>query len=105
MTHQLPGSFEDLQHHLGCAGTQLDGVELKIVDGDQRALKQGQEGEIVVRSRSLMNGYLEQDHVPSSSAPAIDSEGWFRTGDLGTIDEGQQLWITGRVKDLIKVKG
>jgi acyl-CoA synthetase (AMP-forming)/AMP-acid ligase II/thioesterase domain-containing protein len=55
------------------------------------------EGEIVIQSPCLMRGYLRR---PDLTAAAI-SNGWFRTGDRGTVDESGRIWITGRIKDEI----
>ncbi len=57
----------------------------------------GGEGEICVRSDRVMSGYYEQEDATSTAI--ID--GWLHTGDMGRIDEGGYLFITGRIKDLI----
>jgi acyl-CoA synthetase (AMP-forming)/AMP-acid ligase II/thioesterase domain-containing protein len=59
------------------------------------------EGELVVKSPSLMRGYFER---PDLTAQVV-SDGWFRTGDRGTVDEGGRIWITGRIKDEINRAG
>lgn len=68
-------------------GEILPGIEVRIAD----------DGEILMRGPSLMRGYHNK---PEETAKAIDSNGWFYTGDLGRL-EGQRLWITGRKKDII----
>ena len=61
----------------------------------------GEEGEIRAKAPQLMLGYLD----PSLDADAFDDEGYFRTGDLGTLNERNMLTITGRLKDIIIRKG
>jgi cyclohexanecarboxylate-CoA ligase/acyl-CoA synthetase len=73
-------------------------VELGVMDGDGRALPVGSEGEIVQRSPGSMLGYWND---PQRTAEAFDKEGWCRSGDLGRIDEGGCLRVTGRLKDII----
>ncbi|KAG0141100.1 hypothetical protein CROQUDRAFT_99186 [Cronartium quercuum f. sp. fusiforme G11] len=84
VTHQIGDTIDE--ERLGCAGVPLEGVEVRI-----------EGGEILVKSESMMNGYLGEGQVGSKI--------WFRTGDLGLLDRSGHLWITGRVKELMKVKG
>jgi len=58
----------------------------------------GAEGEIQARGYQTMLGYFG---MPEASAQALDSDGWLRTGDLGTMDERGYLRVTGRLKDMI----
>jgi acyl-CoA synthetase (AMP-forming)/AMP-acid ligase II len=87
-------------------GRPLPGTELRIVrDGHgapagEREAGEREVGEILVRSPSLMDGYYGE---PDASAAAIGEDGWLRTGDLGSL-AGGELFVTGRVKDLI-IKG
>jgi len=83
-------------------GRALPDVEEQIVDGQGKVLPAGEEGEIIVRGPNLMRGYLGQ---PDVTAKAIDSDGFFHTGDLGRIDSEGFLTITGRLSDLIIVAG
>jgi long-chain acyl-CoA synthetase len=73
-------------------GTAVPGVEIKILDPDENGI-----GEILVRGDNVSIGYYEDEE--SNSVSFID--GWFRTGDFGTLDEKGQLYITGRKKNLI----
>jgi thioesterase domain-containing protein/acyl carrier protein len=58
-------------------------------------------GEIVIRSPSLMSGYLDR---PDLTAGALD-QGWYRTGDSGSVDRQGRIWLTGRIKDEINRAG
>ncbi|KAI9617362.1 hypothetical protein KEM48_004814 [Puccinia striiformis f. sp. tritici PST-130] len=60
------------------------------------------EGEILIRSPSLMIGYLDN---PLETSQVLDQEGWLHTGDLGFLDGFGRLCITGRLKEIIMVKG
>ncbi|MGL4567253.1 MAG: AMP-binding protein, partial [Fusobacteriaceae bacterium] len=71
----------------GSAGKVMPGVEIKFLD----------DGEILSRGRNLMRGYYNK---PEATAEAIDSEGWFHTGDLGEM-RGEYLFVTGRKKEMI----
>jgi len=82
-------------------GKPMPGVELKLVTLDGDVAPPGAEGEVRARAPQLMKGYLD----PSLDADAFDEEGYFRTGDLGRLDDRGNLIITGRVKDVIIRKG
>ena len=68
---------------------------------DHGVLQHRGAGEIVIRSSSVMSGYLDQ---PELTAAAFH-QGWYRTGDRGSIDEQGRLWLTGRIKDEINRAG
>lgn len=76
----------------GSAGKPLPGTELRIFQADDRG-----EGEIIVRTPSLMKGYYKNPEATR----AVMREGWFHTGDLGWVDEDGYLYITGRKKNVI----
>ncbi|HEY5856505.1 MAG TPA: AMP-binding protein [Aldersonia sp.] len=79
-------------------GAPVPGVELRIVDVDDRPVAPGGEGEIRYRGPGRM---LEYWGRPELTADGQDSEGWRRTGDLGRIDDDGYLRVTGRIKDII----
>ena len=86
---------------LDTVGRPVPGVQLRVVDletGAQSAL--GMPGEILVRSESLMAGYLPAE----ANAEAL-RDGWFHTGDIGYLDDDGWLRITDRCKEMIKVRG
>jgi len=74
------------------------GVEVAILDRDGNHVGQGGEGEICVRGENVTKGYLNNDKANRES---FTSEGWFRTGDQGKLDEDGYVIITGRIKELI----
>ncbi len=77
------------------------GVEVKIVKLDGTPAGPGEEGEIRAKGPNLMLGYVDA----SLDAEAFDEEGFFRSGDLGNLDEDGFIAITGRLKDVIIRKG
>jgi long-chain acyl-CoA synthetase len=77
---------------IGTVGKALDRVQLAIAD----------DGEIVARGPNITRGYLGRD---DATREAFDDEGWFHTGDLGSLDAEGFLTITGRKKELIKTSG
>lgn len=83
------------------AGRNAIGVDFLLKDAAGSALpeQRGAEGRLHVRGQSVVNRYYGQP------APAVDSEGWFDTGDLARIGANGSLYITGRAKDLIKSGG
>ncbi|MBR1193669.1 AMP-binding protein [Bradyrhizobium sp. AUGA SZCCT0160] len=78
-------------------GTVLPGVEARVRTLDGIPTARGEVGELHVRGRNVMLGYYR---APELTAKAIDSEGWFNTGDLARFD-GDCLYIVGRTKEMI----
>ncbi len=81
--------FPDTNWELGTIGMPIPGVKVKI----------GEDNEILVKGPTVMQGYYNK---PEETAKAIDSEGWFHTGDCGAINDDGALIITERLKDLFK---
>lgn len=79
-------------------GKAIKDVHLKIVDENRREVPPGVMGEIACRSESLMKGYF---NLPDKTKEVIDEEGWFYTGDLGTMDPAGYVRIVGRKKDMV----
>ena len=89
-------SFEDICNTIGQPMPQ---TEVSIRDPQTNAIVPlGAVGEICSRAYSVMLGYNDD---PDATAKAIDADGWFHTGDLGTMDARGFLKITGRVKEMI----
>ncbi|KAF2883206.1 hypothetical protein ILUMI_22981 [Ignelater luminosus] len=88
----------------GGSGICLPNTEIKIVslDDQKKLLGPNEAGEVVARGPQIMKGYLNN---LKETQEALDSEGWLRTGDIGYFDEDEQIYITDRLKELIKVKG
>ncbi|MCF8301625.1 MAG: long-chain fatty acid--CoA ligase [Bacteroidales bacterium] len=83
----LPGGVK-----FGTVGKVLPGVEVKIAN----------DNEILTRGPNLMKGYYRQ---PERTRKVIDEEGWFHTGDIGHLENGQYLKITDRKKEIFKTSG
>ena len=81
----------------GSAGRAALGVELRIVDQQERDVPTGQSGEILVRGANVMNGYQGD---PEGTARALRA-GWFHSGDSGYLDAEGYLYVNGRFKDMI----
>jgi long-chain acyl-CoA synthetase len=82
-------------------GTPLEGVELRIVDEAGQPVEDGHIGDVLVRSVAMTPGYADAAEL---NADAF-RDGWFASGDRGRIDETGRLFLTGRVKRLIDVRG
>ena len=72
-------------------------VELRLVAPDGRTVAAGEVGEVMVRAPSTMREYWRD---PDATAAAFDSEGFLRTGDLGRVDDGGNLRLVGRTKEM-----
>lgn len=94
---------DPLEQRIGRLGRPLPGLEVRIVDPESGAdLPTGQRGEVLVRGYSTLEGYYKD---PEKTAQALDADGWFHTGDIGSLDEAGTIMFHGRVKDMLKVGG
>ncbi len=81
----------------GTVGTPVEGVEMRLVDGDGNDVPPGEVGEIAIRGHNVMKGYWGK---PEATAEAIP-DGWFRTGDMGRVDDDGYYSIVDRKKEMI----
>ena len=81
----------------GSVGKPLDGVYNKILNPDENGF-----GEIATRSRNVFMGYHNDEE---KTQEAFDPDGWFKSGDIGRVDQDGYLWISGRLKELIITSG
>lgn len=87
----------------GSCGPVLPGTEVRIADPETgAALGPGETGELWLRGPQVMAGY---HGAPGATAAAKTPEGWLRSGDLAELDDDGHLFLRGRIKDVVKVKG
>lgn len=86
------------ERRAGTVGFPLPDVELKITGEDGAELPQGEIGMIEVRGTNVFQGYWK---MPEKTAEELGADGWFKTGDMGMIDDDGYVVIVGRGKDLI----
>jgi len=84
-------------------GYPLAGIELRIADLETGTDKEIDErGEILIRGYNLFDGYYKD---PEKTAAAIDADGWYHSGDIGSLDANGHVMFHGRFKDMLKVGG
>ena len=91
----------------GSIGTPIRDVRMRVVDGEDHEVPQGEVGEIVIRGPNVMKGYWQR---PEATAEAVKGAGetgggWLHTGDLARVDEDGYFYIVDRKKDLIIRRG
>jgi long-chain acyl-CoA synthetase len=89
------------RHVIGSVGTPVSGEEVQIRDLEGNVLGVGEEGEICIRGRNIMKGYLNKPEETAS----VFWDDWFRSGDLGQVDDDGYLFIVDRLKDMIITGG
>ncbi len=82
------------EHKAGSCGRAVDGMEVKILSSDP----EHRAGEIVTRGTNVMLGYYKDE---ASTRATIDKDGWYHTGDLGTMDADGHIFIRGRSKNML----
>ena len=90
----------DGSHQRGTIGLPTPSTEMAIFDEGGKQLAQGEVGEICARGPQVMSGYLNKDN-----SEVFFPDGWFRTGDMGMMDENGFFKIVDRKKDMINVSG
>jgi acyl-CoA synthetase (AMP-forming)/AMP-acid ligase II len=100
ISHLMPDDHRsDNVERLSSAGTLVPNAEIRVVDPDTlEDVPDGGQGELWFRSKQLMKGYHNR---PDATAEAITEDGWFRTGDIGRVDEGGYIFVEDRLKDMI----
>ena len=92
----------DIEEYTGSIGLPISSTECSIQDEDGQILPLGEAGELCVRGPQVMNGYWNQ---PEETKLALSPQGWFRTGDIATMDQAGFVKIVDRKKDMIIVSG
>ncbi len=92
----------DIAEWTGTIGLPLPSTEISIRDDAGREVPQGEQGEICARGPQVMAGYWKR---PDETAKVTTADGFFRTGDIGTMDEQGRVRIVDRKKDMISVSG
>ena len=92
----------DQEEFTGTIGVPVPSTEASIRDDDGNEVAIGELGEICIRGPQVMEGYW---HRPEETANVMFPGGWFRTGDIGRMDEGGFTYIEDRKKDMILVSG
>lgn len=86
------------ERRCGSVGPALPGVEMRVVDDAGQPCAAGVPGDIQVRGENIFAGYWR---MPEKTAEEFTTDGFFRTGDIGHLDAGGYLFISGRARDLI----
>ncbi|GAU16187.1 hypothetical protein TSUD_298180 [Trifolium subterraneum] len=103
LTMSLAFAKEAVNVKPGACGTVVRNAEMKIVDPETgNSLPRNQSGEICIRGDQIMKGYLNDVEATERT---IDKQGWLHTGDIGYVDDEDELFIVDRLKELIKYKG
>jgi long-chain acyl-CoA synthetase len=90
------------RHVIGSVGTTVPGAEIQIRDERGKQLGVEEKGEICIRARNIMRGYLNN---PEANETAFWNGEWFRSGDIGLFDDNGYLYIVDRLKDMIITGG
>jgi acyl-CoA synthetase (AMP-forming)/AMP-acid ligase II len=85
----------------GSMGKGIPGVELKVVNEKGKKIKPGEIGEVIAKGDNIMLGYFNDEEGTKNAI----RNGWLYTGDLGTVDEDDYIYLTARKKEIIKVGG
>jgi acyl-CoA synthetase (AMP-forming)/AMP-acid ligase II len=101
-TATATGPADDVETIATTVGRPRPGFELRIVDDAGEVAGRGEAGEVLLRSRTVMAGYMDD---PEATAKAVTANGWLHTGDIGLVDDAGCLRIVGRAKDMFIVGG
>jgi 4-coumarate--CoA ligase len=99
-THIQP--WDEWDKSIGSVGKMLPNLTAKFIDGDGDELPIGETGELCMKGPNVFQGYL---NLPEITKTCFTDDGYFKTGDIGHVDDKGDFYITDRVKELIKYKG
>jgi acyl-CoA synthetase (AMP-forming)/AMP-acid ligase II len=94
--------IEDWDKPMGTSGRLLPNMSAKLMKDDKEVEAGTGDGELYLKGPNIFKGYYNN---PEATAGAFDAEGWYHTGDVGKFDEHGNLFITDRLKELIKYNG
>jgi len=94
-------SWAEWNKPIGSAGRLGPSISMKFMDNGKE-VPVGAEGEIWIKGPNVCKGYYNN---PKATSESINAEGWYRTGDIGYVDKDNNIYITDRVKELIKYNG
>ena len=92
----------DSTAYTGTIGVPLPSTYLKLLDDDGNEVAPGEPGEIAIKGPQVMAGYWQR---PDETAKTMTADGWFKSGDIGTVDARGYFKIVDRKKDMILVSG
>ncbi len=96
-------SVNPIEHiQIGTIGIPVPSTQFKVINDDGQDLAQGEIGELCIKGPQVMKGYWQR---PEATAEVIDAEGWFKSGDIGVVQEDGYIRIVDRKKDMILVSG
>jgi len=96
-------SVNPIEHiQLGTIGIPVPSTLFKVINDDGQDLAQGEIGELCIKGPQVMKGYWQR---PEATAEVIDADGWFKTGDIGVVQQDGYIRIVDRKKDMILVSG
>jgi fatty-acyl-CoA synthase len=89
-----------------CLGIPVIGTESKVIDPETlEEVPQGETGEIIIRGPQVFKGYWKNPEATKQAFIELDGKTWFRSGDLGRVDEDGYFFITDRLKRMINASG
>ena len=94
-------TLDDWNKPIGSTGRLAPNMSLMTMQ-DGKEMRDGEEGELWIRGPNIFKGYYNN---PEATTAAIDADGWYRTGDVGYFDKAGNIFITDRLKELIKYNG
>jgi long-chain acyl-CoA synthetase len=92
-------TYTRLRHYkAGSVGSPAHGYEVRIIDDQERELKVGDIGELIVKGPGIFKSYWE---MPEATQAAFTAKGWYKSGDLARQDQEGNVYMIGRKKDVI----